>query len=718
MRLPVIQYGETQSFGRRDPMDPVRIASAEARALANASDTMAGISQTLSRRQNDIEYRRNTTKFMTEHMNWVEKNAGKEYYTAEELPADLPFARTEKVVDEQGNLVEVPREQIPAYEVYPTLYGKMLNSLVDSFSGSFTNSDVEAEWLEEARQKAVGSIANAKLNAIEKQRVFGIKQTVSFKNRALDAQKYDLARELIKGNPDLEPDDARAYLDEIDEREETDRYELLLTNLHEDGLRAALDYLTKTDTYDGALEPHEARAYASVIRGALTSLQVGRKSLAKEQEAELKYDVNNIIDVLKKGERVHPATLSVAQAQIKDVDTVLARKLNLAIDYSDLFHQLAVFPVTKQQANLEEIEKIARTRYENSAEAGVLVTWLKEGLSKIQASIANDQIAFWNDIATESIPELDVKNIGESLAQRKTYAKAIANNWRVGLKFFSKAEANEFVEFLATQPAEGKLAVAQQISAALGEDAYAVFSELDIKEAGVFTTAGRLMAENDPNTAKLLFQSEEYFKDNPSLVSEIKTDLERYVDAALGPAYEAQPQERRQLREAVVSLYAYQTRGERQVALDEDIADKAITALTGGLAEVGSSLVRVPYRGMPAAAFEDWVDRLTPYYIDKQGGTFSYTSDQVINRLQGGELTLLHTPVRGEYVLYDNMSGNLIHQKDGTKPFVLKYDALAPMNKIIKMGKFVDPGRGETLHPINPQLTQQDALLNMFGVPK
>jgi hypothetical protein len=681
MRLPGIEYNKgVQSLGRYDIHQPMQTAQMEGAAIGAVVDSAQDTLHKWQQRQDEIDLRNITLEFTTQKSDWAKKNFAKSSYLPNELPDDLPIEKTEKVVDDVGNQISQTRTSIPAYEVQPELYRRTLTALIDTFGERFHNKELASKWTAKMSEAAEESIAQVTLNSAKKQKEYSIDKTLGDTDRALEAQQYDLAKELLKANLDLDPEKRREYLSKVAVKQETDGYDTLLTNQHRGGLTAALLYLTKTESYDGALSKGQARQYASAIRSTLASMDATLAHARAQQEKHLKHQARMAIEVLNRGKQFNPTEMANLQSKIEAVDPELATDLSIASTYADMFRRIAFTDSANRQRVLKESEANALSISPGSLESTKLMMMLRDGSDRIDAEINRDQVKFFAEISGKRINDIDFSSpeaLSESVQKRLELGSTVADMWKVPEKYLTTAEADDLAEKVRSSDKVAQLEYARSFHKALGEKAYKLYDQLQIKEVGAFTTAGRAVVEGDANAAKLILEGEQLRKENPALLATLKSDLDERILERISPAYIGNSTQLAEMHNAILNVYAKLSAGGKNDAVDDDTVDAAVSLATGGLIEYNGHLFEAPYRGMKESEFERWADSISTTSISSMGAVAMYPVDKIVERWKDGTLKPISTEVRGSYALIDTKQNRLLLDKTG-KPFLFTYDKARP----------------------------------------
>lgn len=261
-KLPGLTYGGTpQSLGRENIALPAEAAKAYQGIAQSITGMMAeGVDlwDKESQRKADV----NTANRM---LDWEGQHRGKSFYNGNELPDEIPDTIRYKEVDGE----QVPRDNIPAYQVYPVLLEMQQKQvLAEESQGVFLPASRE-RWLEgkqiTAQQKLVESMAAARgqqLAQIREEELLDI-------NAAIDAERYGLAATLVKNytGTDIEKKEMAADLIQRQEKQVMDG---LMVNEDVDGMERAIKKLQEDKS---RLPKLEQRQYAQRMRRELKRLE-------------------------------------------------------------------------------------------------------------------------------------------------------------------------------------------------------------------------------------------------------------------------------------------------------------------------------------------------------------------------------------------------------------------------------------------------------------
>ncbi len=113
-KLPGIVYStNVASLGRHDVNNPIREANAKIAAAEQVATTAANIERIMAA----SEYTRNIGKAKTDIIDLYDQVTAKELFHVDDIPDYVDFEAFEKGLDDQGNVIDIEREFIPATEV-------------------------------------------------------------------------------------------------------------------------------------------------------------------------------------------------------------------------------------------------------------------------------------------------------------------------------------------------------------------------------------------------------------------------------------------------------------------------------------------------------------------------------------------------------------------------------------------------------------------------
>lgn len=266
-KLAALNYGGApQSLGREDINLPAQVAASKAgiaTSVAGAVQEGMDLWDQETQRQADVNVANRMLDFEAAHK-------GKSFYSGDELPDDVPEAMRFKEVD--GELV--PRENIPAYQVFPMLLDKQQNLVLDEESQGIINPRSRETWMGDksltAKQRMVETLATARSQQsaqIQAAQLFDI-------NTAMDNGRWGLAAQMVREftGPELEK---KEMVETLLDRQESAVLNQLMIDEDTAGMRDAINNLKEEKTN---LPPEKAKVFASQMRSEIKRLEDNDKA--------------------------------------------------------------------------------------------------------------------------------------------------------------------------------------------------------------------------------------------------------------------------------------------------------------------------------------------------------------------------------------------------------------------------------------------------------
>lgn len=685
---PNLTYTQgVKSLGRFDVSGPLRVANARSAAAASVTEA-AGVSaainqnitEVIQERQNEIDSRKISASYAKDKSEFIQKHAAKTVYSSAELPEDLGVTRVEESVNEFGEKVQIPRENIPAYEVYPKILEKFLMNSIDVHAEKFGNKELGDAWADDAKTKAYRSITEAVLHSEALQRETNIKQTFQDVAEAVQRREYELAKMLLTSNTDITEDTKSKKIFEINVQEEEDHYEIILMRGKQPAVVDAITVLSDEE-YDGRLTPGQRESYVLSLRRRLNSLGNTAKIARTAEEKAIKHEARKAISVMNQGGRVDPSRRMVLKSQLAGVDLELLSDFEVAEQVATITYDELIFTDPSTRARKVEEMKQLTFQYHDATKHAQIYEGVQNAAQQITTKIQSDPMGYFNTVASQELLPIDDKNLADSLKIRAKQERGIREKWHSPKMLLTKAEAADWAHKIQQGSVEDKLARLGEVHKGLMEDAYAFYTQLDVNNAGAVTIAGRAVAEGAAGLAYEILRGEETVSKNPAILSQVKADLTRQVYDTIGDLAYATPGEAAAIKEAALLLYAGRAKGVKMETVDPSILASVMTDITGGLVNMGSYVVPTPTRNGDPDAMDEWIDAMTPEVLRPFGEPINFTPERIIEGIQNQSLRLIPTAVRGHYALYNTLDypPTFVHKRAGrgTERYIIEYHTSA-----------------------------------------
>lgn len=258
MKLPPRITVGVQQLGRQSPE---AIISA-GRAVSGAISSLAAPFEQYQSRKDESQEREARLAMSNSMVEFENKYGGRDFYSADEIPSDIEVRRTEKVAQADGTVLETARAQIPAYEVYPSLYRKFASSSNEAASSLIDNEKLRKQWSTENTIRANTGYSNRAVAANAKQEEFVQKQLASQIQNTIDGGDYNGAKILAE---DIADENLRATtIKVIDRTRELDYADSLLLG----GAETDEDLVAIEAEINRLRDPESASTLSDVERAA------------------------------------------------------------------------------------------------------------------------------------------------------------------------------------------------------------------------------------------------------------------------------------------------------------------------------------------------------------------------------------------------------------------------------------------------------------------
>ena len=251
-----------------------------------------------------------------------------------------------------------------------------------------------------------------------------------------------------------------------------------------------------------------------------------------------------------------------------------------------------------------------------------------------------------------------------TLEQRILQADGLSEHYGVEASPLTDPELLTLTNAISEMTPDEKVVLAETLAIAPE-----LWGDIAKKGGGTFAMAG---ATGDREVMSTVFRGQELI-DN-KLVVPIKTSdyLGDFTDM-VGGVYLAE--DAMNVKNAALAYYATMGAEDYDPALFKD----AVTAVTGGIAEINGFKIELP-RGVDPEVFQDFIDDLEPGTVASMGGIRGMTDEQAAETIRRSALIGVKS---GSYRIESDM-GTLLNE-DGSV-FILDWDnELAEMNKILNI---------------------------------
>lgn len=320
-KLPALDYGGApQSLGREDINLPAQVAQAKA---GIATTVAAGVQQGMELWDKETERKANVNT-ANRMLDFEAQHRGKSFYRGDELSDAIP----DDIRYEEKNGELVPRQQIPAYQVYPVLLEEAQRQILDEESKSILMPGTRNAWVQDRQMRAQGKVVEA-IGVARAQQTAQIQQAELFDiNQAIDKQRYGLAAELLRTYSGTDLDKKKMVADMM-VRQEVDVLEGMMVGEDVEGMETAISNINDGKTN---LPATKGRQYARMMRTEIARVKANVKKeqlgMRADDEVEVQLSSSKTPEQQLDDVRAKPAATEAAQ-ELKD-ETVRRLKIRHA----------------------------------------------------------------------------------------------------------------------------------------------------------------------------------------------------------------------------------------------------------------------------------------------------------------------------------------------------------------------------------------------------
>ena len=480
------------------------------------------------------------------------------------------------------------------------------------------------------------------------------------------------------------------------------QFDKTLRNQGIEGAEKALDNLRRVTKSD--LSPEARDKLVSTMETRLTRARAteNRKQarLNAEQaaiEKQHKGAVKSAIHALDRG--YIPENLEQLTEIVEG--TGLEAELKKASQFAEAANKFSLLDPATQEATLK---KLKEDKSRSGEEVELIERYQKVHNHTTKMLKENPlQLAVEQGVVT-GLPPIDLNN-PETLRQRMMAVQTAEAHYRQNISPLTKREAAQMSDAMTKMGADQKLAVLGAVVSATGDNSLEIMGQLDKNNQTLLAMAGSLMAEGQPEVARLAILGSEQILHNKGILPK-DADLMPEVNSYLGTAFIANPRYQAAVVRTVKSVYAAMAAdaGIIDGALDADLLNTALEAVTGGVIMrdnpgwgTGDSYVVAPAHGVDEDQFEEWIDELTIADIEAMGGIMALEGDELVEQVQDGVLVSVG---RGRYLV--NVGTGYLLAPNG-EPFELTWGVVPPIDTVVEEPGAINPaplpplGNGESI---------------------
>jgi len=247
-----------------------------------------------------------------------------------------------------------------------------------------------------------------------------------------------------------------------------------------------------------------------------------------------------------------------------------------------------------------------------------------------------------------------------TLEQRILQAEGLSEHYGVEASPLSDSELLALTNAIPQMIPAEKIVLAKTLAIAPE-----LWGDIAKKGGGTFAMAG---ATGDSDVMSKVFEGQELIDNKLVVLPKTSDYLGDFTDM-VGGVY--LPEDAMNVKNAALAYYA--TMGAEDY--DPDLFEAAVTAVTGGIAEINGFKIELP-RGVDPEIFQDFIDDLQPGTVAEMGGIRNHTDEQAAEIIRRSGLIGLKS---GSYRIQSDQGP--LENEDGSL-FILTWDnELAARNK-------------------------------------
>lgn len=372
MRLPDIQYGGVKQVPTQNISAPLQAAQAFTQASQAGPKAMGQLMDVAGDIINaEMKYQVNNADytFRKGEQDWLSQNAGKDFYSPDELPDDLKTLNSVEMTDDNGATVQ----RIPKSEVFPELYKRELNRLMDVSADKIAAPGIQNSWRRDTALKgdaAVMQVTQQNITA-RKREIADIEKTRI--SMTMEDGDFELAGSLVAGST-MAPHEKMAAYHQLAQKQEQSNYADLITEQNPQGIQAASAFL-RSPEYNGRLDSLDRMRWAGALDQKYASMFAKQGGESSVDYKILKMRIKDATEALNNGQVVDPGVLAdlqkYGQAAVYEKDPVAVIKLNRAIETAGARSQFLLRNPLERERELQAAEQAGRGAqpfYGNQAE--------------------------------------------------------------------------------------------------------------------------------------------------------------------------------------------------------------------------------------------------------------------------------------------------------------------------------------------------------------
>lgn len=629
------------------------------------------------------------SKANSQMRSWEEEFGTKEYFKGDEIPEGIDVKTTETVVDSMGNDVEVMRERIPAYEVYPQMRSQYQRKVNSATAKDITSSSARAVWSSQMDErskkenhKIVMQTEEAQNNQIRDAQNSDIKTSLmgrDYESAMLTAQNYH--------GSDSE---RKAQVDKVKYIAEFDTYNSSMSTDNMSGMKNSLEVL-QNKNYKGSLNEVQRLATINQLKSKIGQNKSRTTASHIASVGILGYEIDSTINDLESGKNINPEDInrlygqmdaSMKSGSAKGVAWEKRKfEFNTLVNLQPALAEFRTINEVSRDTALREMRDSA-----DSWEDHYKVDLFESADKEATKALREDPLAYAEETGIVKLKPLEIDEGGRISSQslKSRVLSAEASDSRYGKKtqtdLFTNSEMGSIVYGLNQASDNEKLQFVSDISSNLSpEQATRVWSQLASQGGSGYAILGDMISEQEVTGARMMLTGQSVIKNNPEVLGDWDSKMKPQLLTSMGNAFSSSPETRGMMMQGIKDVYAGLSMRDHDLSgeYNEARMKEAQRLVVGNTYQIGGSTIPLPERSMQPDTFDIFLRDMDVSYVRTLGGIDGYDSvsanGELKDKLRNGEILLIATG-KNQYVLFDAERRSYLRRSDNKSRFILSYD--------------------------------------------
>lgn len=267
MKLPQASRMGVQQIGTVSPQAAASAAGGTEAILGQAVGQMGKIGMEVYNKKTEWDMQQSKADYISTMRQLDRATSDSEFVSPDEIPEDIEYRRYDEVSDEDGNLVQVERAQIPMYEIYPQMYKTESDRQIQSQGNRIEVPSFRAAWERDIKGMAEAGYTDAVAKSAKGQNKAIRDMQWASVQKAMLERNYDIATEIADTYNGTD-EQRRAIKQNIRKQVEMDEYNDYMSEDDVPNMILALDTL-QNEEYDRELDSKGRLTYIKALKAQI-----------------------------------------------------------------------------------------------------------------------------------------------------------------------------------------------------------------------------------------------------------------------------------------------------------------------------------------------------------------------------------------------------------------------------------------------------------------